>query len=93
MPLFQYQAISEDGKKIAASIDAESLQDAKQKLIRRQIVAIKISPLSEKEMKKISFEKRGPFADSRTLPSHPGWTPLVRGALCPRGKISRTKTS
>ncbi len=52
MPLYQYQAISEGGKKIAANIDAESLQDAKQKLIRRQIIVIKISPLSEKEIQK-----------------------------------------
>ena len=52
MPLYLYQAISEDGKKIAANIEAESLQDAKQKLIRRQIAVIKISLLSEKEIQK-----------------------------------------
>jgi len=52
MPLYEYQAISEDGKKIGAHIDAENLQDAKQKLIRLQIIAIKITPLSEKEIRK-----------------------------------------
>lgn len=52
MPLYQYQAISEDGKKIAANIEAESLQDAKQKLIRRQIAVIQISLLSEKEIQR-----------------------------------------
>ncbi|HSX37740.1 MAG TPA: type II secretion system F family protein [Chlamydiales bacterium] len=52
MPLYQYLAISDDGKKIAAEIDADSLQDAKQQLIRRQIVAIKISLLSDKEIQR-----------------------------------------
>lgn len=52
MPLYEYQAISEEGKKVAANIEAENLQDAKQKLIRLQVVAIKIEPLSDKELKK-----------------------------------------
>lgn len=52
MPIFRYQALSESGKKIGAVIDAEDIQDAKQKLVRLQILAIKIDPVSEKEMKK-----------------------------------------
>jgi general secretion pathway protein F len=50
MPFFEYKAISEKGKKYKASIDAESLQDAKLKLIRRQIAVLHIESLSEKQM-------------------------------------------
>lgn len=57
MPLYQYQAISEEGKKVVATIEAESIQDAKQKLIRRQTALIKISPLSEKELQKTLSKK------------------------------------
>lgn len=66
MPLYNYQAISEDGKKIAADIEAESLQDAKQKLIRRQIAVIKISLLSEKEIQK-SLTKKEVLSLTREL--------------------------
>jgi general secretion pathway protein F/type IV pilus assembly protein PilC len=67
MPLYQYQAISEEGKKIAASIDAESLQDAKQKLIRRQVVLIQISLLSEKEIQKKPLSKKEVLSLTREL--------------------------
>ena len=51
MPLFEYLAVSPRGKKVKATIDAESLQDAKVKLIRRKIAAIKIRSLGEKDLK------------------------------------------
>ena len=51
MPLFEYTAISERGKKVTATIDADSLQDAKLKLIRRQIAAVEIHSLSAKQLK------------------------------------------
>lgn len=51
MPLFEYQAISEHGKKISATIDADSMQDAKFKLIRRQVAVLRISSLDEKKIK------------------------------------------
>ncbi len=51
MPLYQYKAISEKGKKIGGSIDADSLQEAKQKLIRLQISVLKVELLSEKQLK------------------------------------------
>jgi general secretion pathway protein F len=51
MPLFSYEALSEKGKKITGTIDADTLQEAKLKLIRRQIVALSIDVLSEKENK------------------------------------------
>jgi general secretion pathway protein F len=67
MPLYQYEAISEDGKKIAANIDAESLQDAKQKLVRRQIALIKIASLSEKEIQKNPLSKKEVLSLTREL--------------------------
>lgn len=51
MPLFEYQAISERGKKFSATIDADSLQDAKFKLIRRQVAVLRIESLNEKKIK------------------------------------------
>ncbi len=51
MPLFQYQALSDHGKKFSATIDADSLQDAKLKLIRRQVPVLSISALSEKQLR------------------------------------------
>ncbi len=50
MPLFEYTAVSESGKKIKRAIDAESLQDAKLKLIRRQIAVLEIKALSSKQI-------------------------------------------
>ncbi|MBM3184414.1 MAG: type II secretion system F family protein, partial [Chlamydiae bacterium] len=52
MPFYRYQAVGEEGKKISAIIDAENLQDAKQKLIKRQIVVIQIKEVDEKELSK-----------------------------------------
>jgi len=51
MPLYQYTAVSDRGKKISATIDADSLQDAKLKLIRRQIAVLQIDTLNEKQIK------------------------------------------
>ncbi len=56
MPLYEYRAVSEAGKKFRAVIDADSLQDAKLKLIRRQIAAIQIEALEDKKLK-IKLEK------------------------------------
>ncbi len=51
MPLYEYLALSDRGKKIKATIDADSLQDAKLKLIRRQIAVLHIALLSGKQLK------------------------------------------
>ncbi len=51
MPLYQYTAISERGKKFSSTIDADSLQDAKVKLIRRQIAVIQVQSVNKKRMK------------------------------------------
>ena len=51
MPLFQYEAVSERGKKIIATIDADHLQDAKLKLIRRQIAVLRIQPIKNQVLK------------------------------------------
>ena len=66
MPLYQYLALGEDGKITQANIDAENLQDAKQKLIRRQVVLVKISALSEKELLK-PLSKKEVLAMTRDL--------------------------
>jgi len=49
MPLFSYEALSDKGKKIKGTIDADTLQEAKMKLIRRHVVALSIDSLSEKK--------------------------------------------
>lgn len=49
MPLFRYTAVLEKGKKEEGTIDADSLQAAKLKLVRRQIPVIQIVPLTEKQ--------------------------------------------
>jgi general secretion pathway protein F len=67
MPLYQYQAVSEDGKKIGANIEAESLQEAKQKLIRRQVALIKISLLSDVEIQKKPLSKKEVLSLTREL--------------------------
>ena len=51
MPLFQYKAVSDRGKKFSATIDADNLQDAKIKLIRRQVAVLQIDSLNEKQIK------------------------------------------
>lgn len=49
MPLFQYTAVLEKGKKEEGTIDADSLQAAKLKLVRLQIPVIQIVPLTDKQ--------------------------------------------
>ena len=51
MPLFEYEALSESGKKVSSTIDADHLDDAKLKLVKRQIVVLKIRSLNEKRQK------------------------------------------
>src|SRR5690606_4843237 len=51
MGLFRYKALDERGKNMKGMIDAESLQEAKQKLVRRQILVIEVFPLEEKKEK------------------------------------------
>lgn len=53
MPLYEYRAISETGKKFKATIDADSLYDAKLKLVRRQIAVTQIEELA---LKKLQFK-------------------------------------
>lgn len=57
MPLFRYEALTEQGKKSRGTIDADTLQDAKQKLVRLKVAAIRISSVTEKEMR-IRLSKR-----------------------------------
>lgn len=49
MPLFQYEAICADGKKIHSFLDAESSQHAYQKLLQKKLVITKITPFQEKK--------------------------------------------
>lgn len=51
MPLFQYQALSDRGRKFTATIDADSVQDAKMKLVKRQVAVLKIDRLHEKQIR------------------------------------------
>jgi general secretion pathway protein F len=51
MPLYQYQALSEKGKKFSGTIDADHLNEAKLKLIRRQVAVLRIDPLTEKNVR------------------------------------------
>src|SRR3990167_7770813 len=51
MPLFEYIAIGKKGKKVRSAIDADNLQDAKLKRIRRQIAVLGISASGEKPLK------------------------------------------
>ncbi len=51
MPLYRYLALTGRGKKISGTVDADNIQEAKLKLIRREIAAIRIDPLSEKQKK------------------------------------------
>ncbi len=53
MALFEYKALTEKGKKITGTIDADNLHEAKLKLIRRQIVAIQLESLSEKKKRSV----------------------------------------
>ncbi len=47
MALFRYKALSEKGRTVRGLIDAESLQEAKQKLVRRQILITEVNSLRE----------------------------------------------
>lgn len=58
MPLFQYKAVSERGKKFTATIDADNLQDAKIRLIKRQIAVLQIDALHEKHLQKGNLSKQ-----------------------------------
>ncbi len=51
MALFRYNALSEKGRNIRGTVDAESLQDATLKLIRRQILVVNVTSLGEKRDK------------------------------------------
>lgn len=51
MPLFQYEALSEKGKKFSATVDADNLLEAKLKLIRRQVAVLRINIANEKQSK------------------------------------------
>lgn len=57
MPLFSYEALSDKGKKIKGTIDADTIQEAKIKLIRRQVTALSIDSLSKKKNKIILSSK------------------------------------
>ncbi|HSX11287.1 MAG TPA: type II secretion system F family protein [Chlamydiales bacterium] len=58
MPLFQYVAVSDRGKKFSATIDADNLQDAKIRLIKRQVAVLRIDPLREGQLQKNSLSKQ-----------------------------------
>ncbi|HLB53109.1 MAG TPA: type II secretion system F family protein [Chlamydiales bacterium] len=52
MSLFRYQALSETGKKVQATIDAVNLQEAKQKLLRLKVIAIRLEEVSSQDVAK-----------------------------------------
>lgn len=66
MPLFSYEALSEKGKKIKGTIDADTIQEARLKLIRRQTIALSIDSLSEKEGK-VALSVKETLAITREL--------------------------
>lgn len=66
MPLFRYKALDERGKDIRGAIDAESLQEAKIKLVRRQILVVEVLPLEEKK-KKDSLSRENLLSFTREL--------------------------
>jgi general secretion pathway protein F/type IV pilus assembly protein PilC len=57
MPLYRFKAISPEGKSVVGTIDADHLQDAKIKLLRRQVTLIHLTPLSTKELQ-LRLKKR-----------------------------------
>jgi general secretion pathway protein F/type IV pilus assembly protein PilC len=57
MPLYRFEALSEKGRTTKGSIDAESLQDAKLKLVRRQIAVLKVEILSEAQVRTVLKKK------------------------------------
>ncbi|MBS0624721.1 MAG: type II secretion system F family protein [Verrucomicrobia bacterium] len=50
MGLFRFEALNESGKKYSGTIDADNLQDAKFKLLRREILVTNIVSLSGKQL-------------------------------------------
>lgn len=52
MALYNYEALNEQGKKIGGAIDAESLADAKQKLLKQAIFLTRIETISGQKSKK-----------------------------------------
>ena len=48
MPLFKYTALKEKGKVPRGVIDAESLEDAKQKLLKQKVLVVRVIPNKEK---------------------------------------------
>jgi general secretion pathway protein F len=66
MALFRYEALDEKGKKISGIIDAESVLEAKQKLIRRQIL-VTIVEEALKDRAGCSLKKREVLMLTREL--------------------------
>lgn len=83
MPIFSYTALKEKGKPSSGMIDAESLEDAKQKLLKRQILVIKVLPIKKQE-RGHQLQKRQVLAFTRelahllkaSLPLHEGLSAL-----------------
>jgi general secretion pathway protein F len=51
MALFEYKAISNSGKKFIATIDADNIEDAKSKLLKKQILVLSLEILNDKKIK------------------------------------------
>jgi len=66
MPLYRYRALSEEGKSLSATLNADSLLDAKQKLLQRKILAFKIDLVSEKDLNR-GLAKKDVLALTREL--------------------------
>lgn len=50
MPLYNFEAVSDRGKKLKGWIDADNLQDAKIRLAKRQIAVLSVALLKEKQL-------------------------------------------
>ncbi len=57
MPVYRYRALSRGGKIVSAVLEAETLADAKQKLLRQKILAIQVEALSDREIQKPLSQK------------------------------------
>lgn len=57
MTLYQYVAVNEKGKKIFGSLNADSLLDAKHKLVRRHSLVLKVDLLTEKQLRTVLSKK------------------------------------
>lgn len=66
MPLYCFEAVSERGKKLKGSIDADNLQDAKMRLARRQIAVLSVTLLSDKQMR-LALSKKELLALTREM--------------------------